>query len=131
MKERTRNVNWRAAALGGSAGMMTVVTITAIGAGLMAKGAVGVDSMDWWTVGILLASGMVCALASRLGGGGEVEGALAAGGELVVLTILNGALCGWKMEGVSVTILALAGGCGAAMLLTMNRGYRRKRRRRR
>ena len=103
MKERTRNVNWRAAALGGSAGI----------------------------VGILLASGMVCALASRLGGGGEVEGALAAGGELVVLTILNGALCGWKMEGVSVTILVLAGGCGAAMLLTMNRGYRRKRRRRR
>ncbi len=131
MKERTRSLNWRAAALGGAAGMMTVVTITAIGAGLMAKGAVGVDSMDWWAVGILLASGMVCALAARLGGGGEVEGALAAGGELVVLTALNGALCGWKMEGIGVTVLALAGGCGAAMLLTMNRGHRRKRRRRR
>ena len=131
MKSRTRNLNWRAAALGGAAGMMTVVTITAIGAGLMAKGTVGVDSMGWWAAGILLLSGMVCSLASRIGGGGEVEGALAAGGELVVLTALNGALCGWKMEGVAVTILVLAGGCGAAMLLTMNRGRRRKSRRRR
>ena len=131
MKERTRSLNWRAAALGGAAAMMTVVTITAIGAGLMAKGVVGVDSMEWWAVGILLASGMVCTLAVRLGGGGEVEGALAAGGELVVLTALNGALCGWKMEGIGVTMLAVAGGCGAAMLLTMNRRHRRQRRRRR
>jgi hypothetical protein len=131
MKERTRSINWRAAALGGAAGMMTVVTITAIGAGLMAKGVVGLDSMSWWAVGIVLFSGMVCALAARLGGGGEVEGALAASGELVVLTALNGALCDWKMEGAGVTILALAGGCGAAMLLAMNRGHHKRRRRRR
>ena len=111
--------------------MMTVVTITAIGAGLMAKGTVGVDSMGWWAAGILLLSGAVCALTARLGGGGEVEGALSAGGELVVLTALNGVLCGWKMEGVAVTVLALAGGCGAAILLTMNLGHGRKRRRRR
>ena len=111
--------------------MMTVVTVTAIGAGLMAKGVAGLDSMSWWAAGILLLSGAVCALAARLGGGGEVDGALAAGGELVVLTALNGVICGWKMEGAGVTILALAGGCGAAMLLTMNRGHGRKRRRRR
>lgn len=97
----------------------------------MAKGTVGLDSMSWWAAGILLASGMVCALASRLGGGGEVEGAMAAGGELVVLLALNGVLCGWKMEGIAVTLLALAGGCGAAMLLTVNRRGRRKSRRRR
>ena len=131
MKEGRKAIEWRAAALGGAAGMMTVVTVTAIGAGLMAKGAVGLDSMSWWAAGILLLSGAVCALAARLGGGGEVEGALSAGGELVVLTALNGVLCGWKMEGVAVTVLALAGGCGAAMLLTMNRGHGRKRRRRR
>ena len=131
MKSRTRNLNWRAAALGGAAGMMTVVTITATGAGLMAKGTVGVDSMGWWAAGILLLSGAVCALAARLGGGGEVEGVMAAMGVLVVLTALNGVLCGWKMEGIGVTLLALGGGCGAAMLLGMNRGHRRKRRRRR
>ena len=50
---------------------------------------------------------------------------------LVVLLALNGVLCGWKMEGAGVTVLALAGGCGAAMMLSMNRGHRRKRRRRR
>ena len=131
MKEGRRPIEWRAAALGGAAGMMTVVTICAVGAGLMAKGVVGLNSMVWWTVGILSGSGMVCALAARLGGGGEVEGAMAAGGELVVLLALNGVLCGWKMEGAEVTVLALAGGCGAAMLLGMNRGSRRIRRRHR
>ena len=131
MKERTRNVNWRAAVLGAVAGMMTVVTICAVGAGLMAKGVVGLNSMVWWSVGILIGSGVVCALAARLGGGGEVEGAMAAGGELVVLLVLNGVLCGWKLEGAGVTVLALARGCGAAMLLGMNRSSRRKRRRRR
>lgn len=131
MKEARRPIQWRAAALGGAAGMMTVVTVCAIGAGLMAKGAVGLGWMDWWSVGILLTGGMVCALAARLGGGGEAEGAMAAAGVLVVLTVLNGVLCGWKMEGVGVTVLALTGGCGAAILLRMNRGRRRKRRRRR
>ena len=131
MKEGRRPIEWRAAVLGAAAGMMMVVTLCAIGAGLMVNGTVGLDSMSWWAAGILLASGMVCALASRLGGGGEVEGAMAAGGELVVLLALNGVLCGWKMEGVAVTLLALVGGCGAAMLLTVNRRGRRKSRRRR
>ena len=131
MKEGRRPIEWRAAVLGAAAGMMTVVTLCAIGAGLMAKGSVGLDSMSWWAAGILLVSGMVCALASRLSGGGEVEGTMAAGGELVVLLALNGVLCGWKMEGIAVTLLALAGGCGAAMLLTLNRRGRRKSRRRR
>ena len=131
MKEGRRPVEWRAAVLGAAAGMMMVVTLCAVGAGLMVNGAVGLDSMSWWAAGILLSSGMVCCLASRLGGGGEVESAMAAGGELVVLLALNGVLCGWKMEGIAVTLLALAGGCGAAMLLTVNRRGRRKGRRRR
>ena len=131
MKDGRRPIEWRAAALGGAMGMMMVVTICAIGAGFMAKGAMGLESIGWWSVGILLGSGMVCALVSRLGGGGEAEGALAAGGELVVLLALNGVLCGWKMEGVGVTVLALVGGCGATKLLCGNRRPRRKRRRRR
>ena len=131
MKEGRRPIEWRAAVLGAAAGMMTVVTLCAIGAGRMAKGSVGLDSMSWWAAGILLVSGMVCALASRLSGGGEVEGTMAAGGELVVLLALNGVLCGWKMEGIAVTLLALAGGSGAAMLMTVNRRGRRKSRRRR
>ena len=131
MKEGRRPIEWRTAVLGAAAGMMTVVTLCAVGAGLMAKGVVGLDSMAWWSVGILIGSGVVCVLAARLGGGGEVEGAIAAGGELVVLLVLNGVLCGWKMEGVGVTVLPLAGGCGAAMLLGVNRSSRRKRRRHR
>ena len=51
----------------------------------MARGAASMESMSWWSAGILLGGGMVCALAARLGGGGEAEGALAASGVLVVL----------------------------------------------
>ena len=131
MKEGRRTIQWRAAALGGAAGMMMVVTVCAIGAGLMVKGVVGLRWMDWWSVGILLSGGMVCTLAARLGGGGEAEGAMAAVGVLVVLSALNGVLCDWKMEGIGVTVLVLAGGCGAAMLLGMNRGHRHKRKRHR
>ncbi len=131
MKEGRRAIEWRAAVLGVAAGMMTVVTVCAVGAGLISKGVVGLAWLDYWSVGILIVSGMICTLVAMLGGGGEVEGAMAAMGVLVVLTALNGVLCGWKMEGIGVTLLALGGGCGAAMLLGMNRGHRRKRRRHR
>ena len=132
MKDGRRPLQWRAAALGCAAGCMTVVTVCAIGAGLMSKGVVGLAWLDYWSVGILIASGMICTLVAMLGGGGEVEGAIAAGGELVVLLALNVLLCGGKMEGAGVTVLALVGGCGAAMLLRINRGrHRRSKHRRR
>ena len=51
-------------------------------------------------------------------------------GGIVVLFGLNGVLCGGEMEGVAVTVLALAGGCGAAVLLRLGKGGGRKRRRR-
>ena len=131
MKDGKRPFEWRAAALGSAAGILTVVTIAAVGSALMVKGSVDVGTMGWWSAGILLLSGAICTMAARLGGGGEAEGAAAAGGEAVVLLVLNGVLNGGKMEGIGVTLLALGGGCGAAMLLGMNRGHRRKRRRRR
>ena len=62
---------------------------------------------------------MIGILAAMLGGGEMPDAILAAGGELVVLLGLNGVLCGGEMEGTAVTILALAGGCGAALLLRM------------
>lgn len=131
MKDGRRPIEWRAAALGCAAGCMTVVTVCAMAAGLMSRGVVGLQWMDYWSVGILIASGMVCALAAMLAGGGEVEGTIAAGGELVVLLALNVLLSGGKMEGAGVTVLALAGGCGAAMLLRINRGRRTRSKHRR
>lgn len=124
--------NWRAAALGCAAGMMTVIVMTAGAAGLMAKGVVDVERMGYFAAGILVLSGLVGGLSAMLGGGGEAEALISVIGELVVLTGLNVVLNGGEMEGIVVTVLAVGGGCGAAMLLRMNRrtGHRRRRRRR-
>lgn len=123
--------NWRAAALGIAGAMMTVVVLTAGAAGLMARGIVDVDQMGYFAAGILVLSGLVGGLAAMAGGGGEIDASLAMIGELVVLVGLNAVLNGGEMEGIMVTALAVAGGCGAAVLLRLNRGNGRRRRRRR
>lgn len=125
-------LNWRPALLGAASGMMAVVVLTAGAAGLMAKGAVGVERMGYFAAGILVVSGLVSGLTALIGGGGELDALVSAVGELVVLIGLNAVLNGGEMEGILVTALAVTGGCGAAMLLRMNRrsGRRRPRRRR-
>lgn len=131
MKEFKPKVQWRAVLLGTCAGAVAMICLCAAAAGLMAKGAVGLDRMGLFAAGILVASSLLGGLTALLGGGGPVDAALTAAGELVVLTALNAGLNGGKMEGIAVTILALAGGCGAALLLRIGKGSRRSRGRRR
>ena len=130
MKETKLRVRWRAVLLGLGMGLVTMAALTALGAGLMVRGIVGPEWMDYWSAGILVASALVGGLAARLGGS-VLDSGLAAIGELVVLMGLNAALSGGKMEGLGVTALALAGGSGAATLLGVNRGRGRRRRRNR
>ena len=130
MKERRLVIHWRAALLGLGIAMVTMAALTALGAGLMVRGLVGLEWMGYWAALILLASALLGGLTARLGGT-AADSAVAAAGELGVLMGLNGVLCGGQMEGLVVTALALAGGSGAAMLLGLNRGRGRKRRRRR
>lgn len=124
------NVNWRRVLFGTAMGVLAMVCTTAAAAALMTTGNVDVVQMPYWAAGILLAMGMVGGLTALLGGGTPVDAALTAAGELVVLFALNGALFGGQMEGIGVTMLALAGGCGAAMLLRLGQGRDVKRRRR-
>ena len=131
MKGMKTSVRWQAVLLGLGVGMISVVCGCAAGAGLMAKGAVGMDTMGLWAAGITVFSGLLGSLAALLGGGGALDAALAAAGELVVLFGLNGLLCGGEVEGAAVTALALAGGSGAAILLRLGQGSGRKKRRRR
>ena len=131
MKDIKWSVSWRSVLLGAAVGMMTVVALTAAAAGLMSKGAVGVEKMGYFAAGILAAAGLLGGLTAMLGGGGPADAALTAVGELVVLMGLNALLCGGRMEGFAVTTLALAGGCGAAVLLGLGKGSGRRRRRRR
>lgn len=131
MKEFKWDVQWRSVVLGIGTAVMTVVALAAAGAGLMAKGAVGLETMGYWAAGILAASGLLGSLTAMLGGGAALDAVLTAAGELVVLVGLNAVLNGGEMEGFAVTALALGGGCGAAVLLRLGRGGGRRRRRRR
>lgn len=131
MKAGKIRVRWRSVLLGTSVGVLILVCGSAAGAGLMAKGAAALEHLDLFAAGILALAALVGCLTALLGGGGAADCALTAVGELVVLLGLNGALNGWKMEGLPVTVLVLAGGCGGAMLLSMGRtgGTKPKRRR--
>ena len=130
MKERKIGIQWRAALLGLGISVVVMTALTALGAGLMVRGLVGPEWMDYWAALILVTSALLGGLTARLGGT-AADSAVAAVGELVVLMGLNGVLSGGQMEGLAATALALAGGSGAAMLLGLNRGRGRKRRRRR
>ena len=132
MKGMKMSIRWQAVLLGLGVGVIAVVCGCAAGSGLMVKGSVDLSSMSLWAAGITVGSGLLGSLAAMLGGGGVLDAALAAAGELVVLFGLNGLLCGGQVEGAAVTALTLGGGCGAAMLLRMGKGSGgRKRRRRR
>ena len=130
MKGIRWKVQWRSVLLGLGVGMMTVICLCAVGAAMMEKGAVGLDTMGLWAAGITVGSGLLASLAASLGGGEMLDAILAVAGELVVLLGLNGVLNDGEVEGIAVTILALAGGCGAALLLRMGKGGGRRRRRR-
>lgn len=130
MKGKQFSVQWRSALLGTGVGVVTMICACAVGAGMMAKGAADVANMELWSAGILIGSSLCGALAAMPGGGGPLEGVLASLGELVVLVVLNMLLNGGKMEGLAVTALALAGGCGAALMIRLGKGNGRKRHRR-
>ena len=131
MKGMRLSVRWGAVLLGTGIGIVTMVSACAGAAGLLAGGNVELESMGLLAAGILVVTGLAGGLTALLGGGGAVDAALVALGELVVLFGLNAVLNGGRMEGIGVTMLALTGGSGAAILLRLGKGSGRKRRRRR
>lgn len=130
MKERRVGIRWRGVLLGLGVGSLTMAVLTALGAWMMIRSISGPEWMGYWAAGVLVTAALVGGLAARMGGG-PVDSALVALGLLVVLVGLNLVLNGGEMEGFGVTCLALAGGSGAAMLLSVNRGGGQRRRRRR
>ena len=130
MKGNKFSIQWHSALLGTGVGVVTMICACAAGAAMMFRGAADLTNMDIWSAGILVGSALCGGLAAMLGGGGPWEAVLAAFVELVVLLALNAVLCGGEMEGFAVTSLALAGGCGGAVLIRQGKGSGRKRRRR-
>lgn len=129
MKERKIRISWRSVLLGTGMGLLTMLCSVAAAAALMAGGAVGMEHMGLFAAGILIGTGLAGCMTAQLGGGGALDGALTALGALVVLLGLNLLLNGGEMEGIAVTVTALAGGCGAGVLLRLGKGSRRKHRR--
>lgn len=130
MKGIKISVSWRAVLLALGIGIVTMVSTCAGAAGLMAAEVAGTESIGLFAAGILVLSGLSGGLAVLLDGGGAVDAVLVAAGELVVLLGVNLALNGGQMERVGVTMLALLGGSGAALLLRLGKGSGGSRRRR-
>lgn len=131
MKNGKLRVRWRNVLLGTGMGGLILVCGCAAAAGLLSTGTLGMSHVDLLAAGILAAAALGGCLTAAPGGS-PADAALTAVGMLVVLLALNAVLNGGKMEGMGVTALVLAGGCGAALLLGMNRsGGRKKSRRRR
>lgn len=130
MKGIRMTVQWRNVLLGVAVGVVVLICACAAAAGMMEKGIVEPQTMGLWSAGITVGMGLLGSLTALLGGGEAVDAALTVLGELVVLFGLNGVLNGGEMEGVAVTVLALAGGCGAAVLLHLGKGSGRRRLRR-
>ncbi len=130
MKGKKIQIRWRSVLLGAGVGVVALVTACAAVAGLMVNGTVEPDRMGYWAAGILVGSGLLGGLTAMQGGSGPAEAVLAGAGELAVLFGLNVGLHGGQVEGAAVTALALAGGCGAAVLLGQGRGRGRRGRRR-
>ena len=131
MKRGMCSVRWRGVLLGTGMGVLILICGCAAVAGLMANGVVDLCHTGLLAAGILSAAALGGCLTAMLGGGSFADADLTAVGELVVLRVLNLALCDGKMEGIGVTILVLAGGCGAAALLGMGGGRRKPARHRR
>lgn len=131
MKNGKIRVRWRSVLLGTGMGTLILVCGTAAGAAMMAGGVVDVAHMGLLAAGILVLAAVLGGMTALLGQGSGMDAALAGLGELVVLMVLNLALCDGKMEGIGVTILVLAGGCGAAALLRVGGGRRKPARHRR
>lgn len=131
MKDLKWTPNWRAAALGTGVGVLAMTAASAGAAGLVAGQRLAVESMGYLAAGILILTGLLGGLAAIGAGGTAADALVTAGMELVVLFALNAVLNGGQMEGIGVTLLALGGGCGAAVLLRLGRNGRSGRRRRR
>ena len=131
MKNGKIRVRWRSVLLGIGMGTLILVCGSAAGAAMMAGGVVDVAHMGLLAAGILVLSAVLGGMTALLGQGSGMDAALTGLGELVVLMVLNLALCDGKMEGIGVTILVLAGGCGAAALLRVGGGRRKPARHRR
>lgn len=127
MNKERRNLrlkpDWKRVGIGTGTGVLVMLVLAAAVAGLVSREALAVGAMGWTAAVVLVAS----AFAGAKMAGQPLDAALAALGEWVVLFAINAALFGGEMEGIGVTFLALAGGCGAALLL--GRGGKKHRRR--
>ncbi len=123
-----KEVNIRGVILGTGIGGVWMVVAAAAVAGGMSRGLLGLDGINYWAAVILVTTGAAAALGAMIGGGSRMDGVLAGAGEAVVLLGLNFVLNGGQMEGLPLSLLAIAGGCGGALLLSAGRRRGRGRR---
>lgn len=129
MRTETRGYSpdWKRIGFGAGTGILVLLAVTGATAALLSR---EILDMGWMGYGAAMAL-VASAFAGAMAAGKPMDSALAVLGEWVVLLALNAILFDGKMEGIGVVLLALGGGCGAALLLKQRGKTRKKYRRRR
>lgn len=113
--------------LGLGTALLTTVLVAAAAAGLISAEALELRHMGYCAALALILSAFLGAHTA----GDPANAAVVGVGMLLVLLGLNGAFFGAQVEGLTVTALAIFGGCGASILLRFNGMTKHHRRRRR
>lgn len=123
------DVRWKRIALGSGISFLVTLTLVAVFAGLMDREMMGLEWMGYSAVAILILSGFT-GTAAVMAGGSLLETGLAACLYWVLLLGVNAVLYECVLSGMWVTLLAIAGGWGSAVLLLGLRNRRPRSRRR-
>lgn len=114
--------------LGCAVGMIMILSMAAVGAGMVNAEILGLPWMDELSAVILLIGGFAAGRIGSDSGNGSVGGWMACVMQCIILLLLQLTLYEFSGRGILAAVLPVAGGCGCARLLSgRKRGvYRRK-----
>lgn len=116
--------NWRGIGLGTGAGMITMLTVTGAGAWLLERQLLGMEWMNYLAAAILLVSAFLAAKTAGASLERWMDALLTGAGMWMLLALIHGLGYDGALTGAGVTALIIAGGTGAAVLLSRGGGRR-------
>lgn len=129
-KIRMPAVAWRRVVIGTGVSTVMMLALSGCFAGLISGELVELSWVNYAAVLILIVASFLGAAAALGLSGGIGDGMMAGAGFLLVLFAINAVLFECELGGLLPALLAVAGGCGAAVLLLGGQGRKPRRHRR-